>query len=373
MLQDLLLLELLPLVVAFVVTVLLVVALNPLAQHVGWLDNPDARKQHKAATPLTGGVAMLGGMLAGCVVDAFCPLALQLLVAMLALCLIGLVDDIVHLSPRCRLLLQGGVALALCLATGFRMTHLGHLFGTGELLLPGWLALALPVFCIMVAINAINMLDGVDGLAGGVLVVTLVWLAGLVAVSGADSTVPLQVAAAIGGYLCFNMRSPLRDKATVFMGDAGSTMLALVLVWQVLTHSQPVAGQSALAFPPVLGLWLMAIPLLDTGSLIIRRLLRGQHPFQAGRDHLHHLILRAGFNDRQAAIVVIAASCLISGLGAGLWWLGVPEVALLGLFLLGFLAYFYAIHHKRQVLGWCRRVLVWLRARRMLLRRAGAH
>jgi UDP-GlcNAc:undecaprenyl-phosphate GlcNAc-1-phosphate transferase len=356
-----------PVVIAFAVTVLLVLALNPLARRIGWLDKPDARKLHKAAIPLTGGVAMLGGILASAFVVRQSALNVPLVGAMIALCLAGLVDDLFHLSPRFRLLLQGAVAVGICLLTDVRMHSLGNLLGTGEIILPPWLALFLPVFCIMAAVNAINMIDGVDGQAGGVLVVTLLWLVVLLARSGGHLALPLTIAAAIGGYLCFNMRSPLRKKAAVFMGDAGSTMLGLVVTWLLVCYSQPMTGTpDRQSFPPVLALWLMAVPLLDTASLIFSRSLRGHHPFKADRDHIHHILQRAGLADGQVAMVVISLSCLISATGVLAWILGVPDVILFGAFVSGFCAYFYAIHHTQQVARGLRRVLVWQRARRML-------
>lgn len=348
------LLNLLSLAVAFVSTVLLIMALRPLARRIGWVDKPDARKQHDKAIPLVGGVAMLGALVLAIFVSGKLSFHYPLLFAMTALCLVGLADDLFHISATRRLLLQGVVALGMCLWDTIRLTHLGDLFGFGPIVLTEWQSLFLTVFCIMSMVNAINMIDGVDGLAAGVLVMALFWLAVIGMRTRGGALLPMELAACLLGYLCFNLRSPWRARATVFMGDAGSTMLGLAVTWLMVKYSAYHMVRGANFFPPVVVLWLLAIPLFDTVSLIISRGLRGHHPFKADRDHIHHVLMRAGLNDRQVAIVVIMLSCLLGGIGVAGWMLHVPEFVLTYSFMGLFAAYYYFVHHSDRVVQFFR-------------------
>lgn len=336
--------------------------LDPLARRIGWLDNPDARKQHGMAIPLTGGVAMLAGILLALYISNRFESHLPFLLALIALCLVGLVDDLLHISARCRLALQVAMALLLCWHADFYATHLGNLFGYGPVIVSPLVGTVLVVICIIGAINAINMIDGVDGMAGGLLVITLLWLALLMARAGESIVLPMTVASAIAGYLLFNMRGPLRPRAVVFMGDAGSTMLGFAIAWLLIRFSR--YGTNDLqAMPPIVALWLVAVPVLDTVSLMLKRGMRGQSPFMADRDHIHHILMRAGLNDRQVAVVVILIGFVIGGIGVFGWLLGVPEFVLLYGFLLMFAVYYYLIHHSEQLVNLFRPVVERCRQR----------
>lgn len=348
--------------VAFLATAFMIKLLDPLARRIGWLDNPDARKQHGAAVPLTGGVAMMVGIVIALYIGKRFGCQLPFIIALVALCLTGLVDDLMHISARFRLIFQSVVALLLCLEADFYVTHLGNLFGYGPVIVGETLGTVLVVICIIGAINAINMIDGVDGMAGGLLVSTLLWLAFLMARAGESIVLPLTVASAIAGYLCFNMRGPLRQRAVVFMGDAGSTMLGLAIAWLLIRFSR-YGTRDLQAMPPIVALWLVAVPVLDTVSLMLKRGLRGQSPFAADRDHIHHILMRAGLNDRRVAIVVILIGFVIGGVGVFGWLLGVPEFVLLYGFLLMFAVYYYLIHHSEQLVHLFRPVVERCRQR----------
>lgn len=338
----------LPITVGLLATAFLILLLNPLAQRVGWLDNPCARKQHAAPIPLTGGVAMCAAFGVALVATQGLEAPFTLLAAMVLMCLIGLWDDVHHLSARRRLVMQMGAALMMGLFDHIQVDSLGNILGTGPILL-GALALPFALFAIAGAINAINMIDGMDGLAGGVVLVALGWMAVLAGLAGMleDMNIILTMAACVVGYLYFNMRFPGRGRAVVFMGDAGSTMLGVALAWFIIVLSQEQAGHPGTAFAPVVGLWLVAIPLLDTLSLIVRRLLRGESPFKADRHHLHHLLQGLGLSDAQVTAVIMLAAMLIGAVGALGWLFGLSEPVLFYGFLALGVAYYVVVHHYK--------------------------
>lgn len=336
----------LPIAIGLLLTVSLILSLNPLAQRVGWLDSPCARKQHASPIPLTGGVAMCAAFSVALVATQGLDAPLTLLAAMVLLCLIGLWDDVHHLCAWKRLFMQTGVALMLCLFEHTRVDSLGDIFGTGPIIL-GALALPFTLLAIVGAINAINMIDGLDGLAGSVVLIALGWMAVLAGHAGMldNMILILTMAACVVGFLYYNMRFPGRTRAVVFMGDAGSTMLGAALAWFIIRLTQEHNEHLGTAFPPVVGLWLVAIPLLDTLSLIVRRLLCGESPFKADRRHLHHLLLRLGFSDALVTVIIMLAAALIGAVGALGWLIGLSETVLFYGFIALGIFYYVIVHH----------------------------
>lgn len=150
--------------------------------------------------------------------------------------------------------------------------------------------LPLTLFAVAASINATNMLDGVDGLLG---TVTAVALGGVLYVAfDAGLWVEFTLAACLlvgtGVFLLFNLPFPWSAHASVFLGDAGSTLIGFNLAYLLIAF----AVKGALA--PVLALYLLALPLLDAAGVMTRRSLRGVPSATAGRDHLHHILLDAG-------------------------------------------------------------------------------
>ncbi|MFO7542725.1 MAG: hypothetical protein R6W97_07960 [Thiobacillus sp.] len=102
--------------------------------------------------------------------------------------------------------------------------------------------------------------------------------------------------------------------------------------------------------PPAAALWFIAIPLWDTVSLMLRRMLKGKSPFHPGRDHLHHILLRAGYRDCQVVgfMHLVAVACgLVGFLG---WRYGVPDAVLCYGFLAVFALYFYGVQHAWKLM-----------------------
>jgi UDP-GlcNAc:undecaprenyl-phosphate GlcNAc-1-phosphate transferase len=123
----------------------------------------------------------------------------------------------------------------------------------------------------------------------------------------------LAVAAAVIGFLCWNLRRPGLARAEVFLGDAGSMLLGFIIAWTAIRLSQNPAHPVS----PVLGPWTIALPLIDCCSLIIRRLRQGRSPFSGDREHLHHLLLDAGYSQTAIAVGGMFVS-LALGLGAAI-------------------------------------------------------
>ena len=315
-----------PLLLAFGLCVGLIALLIRPARAWGWVDRPTTRKHHRTPVPLVGGVAM-------CVAYGLSVLALPvwpdsyqaLVTAMVLLTLIGLYDDLHTVRPAIRFAFQIGAVLVMAFGGGIMLDDLGNLFGLGNVTLVGGIALLFTLFCVVGVINAFNMSDGLDGLAGGLALIVVGWLIVLSRIAPTshpgDSDALWALVMVVAGFLCFNLRHPWRARASVFMGDAGSTMLGFALAWFLVHLSQ---GREAV-MTPMTAVWLLALPLMDTIAVMIRRIRTSHSPFAADRRHLHHLALSCGFLDGQATAFLLIAAFMTGAAGVAAHGLGVPE------------------------------------------------
>lgn len=320
--------------------------LQPVAKKLNLLDHPKGRKDHHAPTPVTGGLAMGAGVLLAAL--AFVPEAGDgfpgFLLAAAILLGVGLLDDIYDVRWYWRVLAQTVAALVMIYVGDVRVEQLGPVFGLESMAL-GWLSVPFTVFATVGLINAINMVDGIDGLAGTLVGCALLMLAAAALYAGnaviAERMMILM--GAVAAFLAFNLRLPWRARATLFMGNAGSAFLGLVIAWFSfrLTQNQghPVS--------PVLALWFVSVPVMDTLVVMLRRIRNKRSPFFADRNHIHHLMLEAGYGHLRV-VVLLGCFSLGCGLLAGLARRAdIPDPVLLGAFLVMCLCW-YLITTRRE-------------------------
>lgn len=322
------------------------------APGLGLMDMPGGRKQHHDKVPLVGGLAMFGGLaLAALVAGGLLAVNAALLAGLALLALVGFVDDRNGLSAASRFFIQASAALIMVYWGGVQLNNLGNLFGYGDVYLGRW-AVPMTVFAVLGVINAMNMIDGADGLAGGLaLIALLAFLAILAAAGGLGGTLLLALAAAVAGFLAFNLRTPWRDRAAVFMGDAGSMLLGFALAWYAVD-----LASVRHSLTPITAVWLLAVPLMDTVSLMIRRMLKGVSPFTPDCEHLHHILQRAGFSHGQTVVVMHGVALLLGGIGLVGWQLGVPEYVMFYGFMAVFALYLYGVLHAWKLMKWVRKL-----------------
>ncbi len=345
--------------ITFAAAVLLILVLRPAAERVGLLDQPNTRSSHRRPTPLVGGLsiylafcvgtaaAFLGGLL------PWGPYTLSLLGGGLLLVTVGAVDDARDLSPLLRFGVQIIAALVMVYGGGVVLSDLGRMLPSGEVLELGVLAVPFTVFATIGVINALNMCDGLDGLSG---TLALISIAGLMIVAfvngGPANTVLLAVlAAAILGFLLFNLRFPGRSRAPIFMGDAGSMFLGYALTWFAISLSQ--GDERAMA--PAAALWFLMLPLFDTVSMMLRRIARGRSPFSADREHLHHVFLMAGFTVNETVTVMAAAALIGAGIGLLCLDVRLAEFSIAGFFLICGILYFWMVLRSWKVMRFIER------------------
>lgn len=324
--------------------------IRPFALHIGLVDIPAGRKTHSGNIPLIGGIAIyIAFSLSVLLFHADLNTIRGFILAGSLLITIGVLDDHHEISVKVRFLFQILAGIIMTSMAGVVLYDLGLLLGTDTPVTLAIWAAPFSVIAVIGVINALNMVDGIDGLAGSLALVTLIAIQLLALMNGTVHIEALIISGTIIGFLWFNLFS--RDK--IFLGDAGSMFLGFALAWFLIEATQ---GEQRL-IPPVVALWLFAVPLIDTVAIMIRRLLKGQSPFLPDREHLHHLFLRAGFTPPQTLLIISAIAILLATFGSSAYYYGLPEWLLLITFLALFGLYLLTITHAWVVLKTIRRLL----------------
>ncbi|WP_274425391.1 glycosyltransferase family 4 protein [Chelativorans sp. YIM 93263] len=297
---------------AFLLSLVLVAGIRRFAPAFNLVDIPDARKMHEGTVPLCGGVAVFAAFMASSIgLERYLQFPWPWQMGLGMLVLLGVIDDRWRLPPAPRLAIQA-LAAALLISALPAPLNLGQFGGLMPFALSATASAALCIFFLVGTINATNMMDGVDGLAGVSVAGALFWLA-LVAVHIGDARIAMHsliLLAAVLGFLVFNLRHPWQPKASVFLGDGGSLMLGAALAFFIIGLS---SGLNSPAFPILL--WIVIVPIMDTLSLIARRVANRRNPLSPDRWHLHHLLIDSGVSPARTTALIAAASALCGAIG----------------------------------------------------------
>lgn len=307
-------------------------------------DQPGGHKQHDSSTPFVGGAGILAVLLLSLIIisNNHPDQGMKWLVmgmSSIIMFITGFVDDLIRLSPKIRLLIQSMVALIMVLVGSVVLNTLGMLFSDTFEVSLGHLKIPFTVFAALGVINALNMVDGIDGLSGVVSLISLVLIGFLALIAGnsASLTLIVMLAGGVIGFLYFNLRYPSQRRARVFMGDNGSMLLGFIIAWLLIDLSQ---GSSP-AMTPVTALWLFSVPLMDTVSVMLRRVRLNRSPLSADTNHFHHILLNSGFRVEDAVFVIGSLQLLLGTIGTAGLLLQLSESIMFAGFLLVFLAYYY--------------------------------
>jgi UDP-N-acetylmuramyl pentapeptide phosphotransferase/UDP-N-acetylglucosamine-1-phosphate transferase len=304
--------------VGLLVTYLLTPQVRRLAIHFGVVDLPDARRPHKRPTARGGGVAVVLGVHAACLVAILFPWpqmagALNILwwqkfaLASLVLVVVGVIDDARGMNPLIKLGGQVAAALIMCLS-GVRFGQLlGH-----DLWWP--LDCLLVVVWLVAIINAFNLIDGLDGLASGLAVISAVGVCGIMVMQQVTGEVLLLVGfiGACLGFLRYNFHP-----ASIFLGDTGSMFIGFTLGLVSLETFNKNTFLLSLAIP----FMVLGVPIYDVMLAIWRRSVRAwvggndgvkRGIMQPDLEHLHHRLAKAGLGTRRVAMALyVLNGCLV--------------------------------------------------------------
>ena len=305
------------------------------------VDNPNARKLQKEPVPVLGGVAVAFGIIAATVAGGmFCEVSqiYPLICIMMIMLYVGVMDDILGLSPYLRLLIEILVVLALIYTTGFAIDDFHGLWGIGRL--PQGLAVCLTVFAGVGIINAINLFDGVNGLCSGycifVCAVFGVFFASFGGTAGA-----FFAAACIGALIPFLCHNIFGLKSKMFIGDGGTLLMGTVMTYFVIdclhgdTAAETARNENLGLVPFTLSL--LAVPAFDTLRVMTVRMLHGRSPFAPDKSHLHHLLFEFHFSHIGTTCTEILLNMLVVGVWRTAYALGATiDVQLYAVLLTGF-------------------------------------
>ena len=336
-----------------------IILLAIIAAPLGLMDSPDARKQHAGDVPAVGGLAVYVSVFLGTTIAGSSPSVYMPLVIGGILVTTGLLDDMFGLSALLRLSIQALAAVLMMYVGGIGIESVGHIWGSHVIVFTGFTVACFTIVCTVGVINSINMIDGIDGLSGGVMFLTFLPLVYLSWTADEAGLMVLLVSflCSMLAFLYFNARV-FRPTAKVFLGDTGSMLLGFVLVWTLITLTQ---GPGAVLSPVAAG-WIFGLPLVDTVSVMVGRLLAKRSPFDADRSHFHYKLIDSGLSVNQtvATIMLIHSVFIIIGLLANALSLFEP-ILFWSFTLIVVLHYFFTDRLIRALFGSAERVSLELK------------
>jgi UDP-GlcNAc:undecaprenyl-phosphate GlcNAc-1-phosphate transferase len=318
-------------VLAFLVAMAVAALLTPLAarfaRRVGAVDRLTDRGLARRETPLLGGLAILAGVLVAAAI--WMPATINLarsahaapgsggtvhtwaiILGACVIALVGAIDDARDLRPQWKLL--GQIAAAVIAVEGGVQVSDVTLPFIGGLQFPNAGGL-LTVIGLVGVMNVVNFSDGVDGLAAGVCTIDGVAFS-IIAfdLQGGGSAVGVLAAMTAGAALGFLFHN--FHPASVFMGDSGSNLLGYLLGVTIALGALKTNAVVALVVPLVI----LAVPFLDTGFVVAKRLKYGRKPWTADANHFHHRMARIGFSQRKTVLYLYAWTLLLAGVAVAL-------------------------------------------------------
>jgi UDP-GlcNAc:undecaprenyl-phosphate GlcNAc-1-phosphate transferase len=322
--------------IAAVVTYIAVPVVRRLAWKIGAMTPVRERDVHTKATPRLGGLAMLAGVATALGVASAIPFLepvfgggergpWAVLAAGALVCLLGAADDLWDLDWLTKL--SGQILAAVVLAwQGIQLITFPI---AGITVSSSRFSLMVTVLVVVVAINAVNFVDGLDGLAAGLIAIGAAAFFAYTYLLSVDtgastyaSLAAVVLAVTVGvclGFLPYNW-----NPSSIFMGDSGSMLLGLLFAAATIAVTGQIdpVGAGRQAFPAFLPILLpvlvLALPLLDVGLAVFRRVRHGKSPFHADRMHLHHRLLRLGHSHRRAVLIMYLWTGVVAISGAAL-------------------------------------------------------
>lgn len=358
------------LLIALVAAIITYLA-TPLARHaafrMGAVTAPRERDIHTTPIPRLGGLAIYAGLLGSFWLASMIPFLepvfhqtnsiLAVLVGGGIIVAVGIIDDIYDIPAWTKLAGQvlGAVVMAGLGVQFYSMPLGGLTVGSGRL------SMLVTTIVVVVLINCVNFIDGLDGLAAGVIAIGAIAffiytydLSRTASPSDFSSTGSLITAALVG--VCLGFLPHNFHPARIFMGDSGAMLLGLVLSAAMIVVTGQIDSTVVLQrqtipvlLPILVPLAVMAVPLVDLILAVVRRSSRGQSPFAADKEHLHHKLLELGHSHRGAVLLMYAWTAVIAlGTAALMWFPTVWAVTLTAIAVLAVALVSFAPHSKKE-------------------------
>jgi UDP-N-acetylmuramyl pentapeptide phosphotransferase/UDP-N-acetylglucosamine-1-phosphate transferase len=304
-------------VFSFLVTVLAIPSILHVARERHLYDDLGSfRKHHDHGIPRLGGIAIFVSFTITILSFAFADKSLPvnyLLTACIILFAMGVKDDLTGVNSNTKFLLQFIVASILVVLGDIRVTSMYGIFGVYNL--EYFVSVPLSTLLIMLIVNAFNLIDGIDGLASVTgIIVNGAFAALFVYMKHYElAAVGFAMVGATTGFLRFNL-SP----AKIFMGDTGSLLIGLisaVMALKFIELNKFVDSKSSVIYcAPALAFAVLIGPIFDTLRVFTLRIAKGDSPFKADRNHMHHRILILGFSHIQTTVILACLTIVSIGM-----------------------------------------------------------
>lgn len=274
-----------------------------LAIKIGATDKPNSRKVHEKVMPRLGGLAIFIGVMVGFYVSGlYKEQVTAISIGAIVIIAIGIMDDMMELSAKTKLLGQI-LAAAAVVASGLKIDFLTIPFiGMFDL---GWWTYPITILWIVGITNAINLIDGLDGLAAGtsfIVITTIAFMAGI-AGKALIFGLALILLGSILGFLFYNFHP-----AKIFMGDTG----ALFLGYGIAILSLLGLFKSVTLFSFIVPIIILGVPVFDTTFAIIRRIVNKRPISSPDKSHLHHRLLALGLSHRNTVLAIYGLGVIFS-------------------------------------------------------------
>lgn len=313
--------------IAFGATAFFVPYVRHFAISHGVVDKPGPRRVNRRTVPRLGGVAMFGGLVVALIVEAVCekfgfwggPVfqggeintrTLGVFLGLLAIVIVGIVDDVKPLKAGTKLL---GQILASCIIAGTgTLLHVFHFPGVPGMIDLGLWSYPLTVVYLICFINIINLIDGLDGLAAGITGMAAITLFIMfMTLRQTDAALLAAITAAIAGaFLLYNF-----NPASIFMGDSGSMLLGMLLGAASLVGTARFLSITLLIIPVIVAF----VPIVDTAAAIVRRMRKHESIATPDAGHIHHRLLLRGYSQRKAVLFIYLWTAILC-IGTLLMW-----------------------------------------------------
>ncbi len=300
----------LPSLFSFAITLTIIPSWIKVCKKWNLFEKTDERKVHKESIPTMGGLAIFAGILISYLFlgQQISEHTIQFLIAAsLILFFTGFFDDLLDMNAKKKLVLQI-IASAVVAYGGIRINNLYGILGIYEI--PIWLQYTITILFIVSITNAYNLVDGIDGLAGSLGLMSSLIFGGLFYQFKYIDYAILSfcMSGALIGFLKFNFHP-----AKIFMGDTGSLIIGFFLSTLAinLLDIKEIPNVKANFVSPALIAAVLFVPLYDVIRVCVIRILTGNSPLQADRNHVHHMIVAQGFGQRVTTTIIVAINLMI--------------------------------------------------------------
>ena len=287
---------------SFLITYFSVPKMIDISKKFRLADVAGKRAAHTGSVPVFGGVSIFSGIIFSLIFWGDMA-DFQFIIASLVIIFIaGIIDDLLSINPYKKIIIQTIAILILIYGADIQIDSMHGVLGVYEL--PHIIATSFTIFVVVVIINCVNLIDGVDGLAAGLGVIAAIGfgIVGLLMHQHDIAILAFSLTGSLLAFLKYNF-----NPAKIFMGDTGSLLIGLILSLLAINSVCQGLIINTITLPnkgPLLAIVFLAIPLFDSLRVFIARVLKGKHPFHAGRDHIHHALLDLGLGHKYTSIIL---------------------------------------------------------------------